>query len=52
MRQTLIKAEEGKIQAYAEMVGKGLITFDQAANALNMTVDEFMMALENLKVTP
>lgn len=45
------KEREGKIAAYADMVAKGMITADTAAQALGMTVDEFNKAVEALKVT-
>ena len=44
------KRIEGRIQMCAEMVDKGLVTIDQAASALGMTVTEFKTAVENLKV--
>ena len=46
-----VERAEARIQAYAEMVDKGLVTIDQAAEALNMTVQEFQKAVEKIKVT-
>ena len=39
---------EGQVQAYDNMIRKGLITDDQAAEALNMTVAGFREAVERL----
>lgn len=44
------KRTEGRIQMCAEMVEKGLVTIDQAASALNMTVPEFKAAVESVRV--
>ena len=44
-------AREGKIMAFYEMVQKGLITAEQAAETLSMTVEKFKEAVEQLMVT-
>ena len=44
------KRIEGRIQMCAEMVDKGLVTIDQAASALGMTVTEFKTAVESVRV--
>ena len=41
---------EGKLIAYAEMIDKGLISYEQAAQAVDMTVEQFKTAVEKLKV--
>ena len=46
-----VERAEARIQAYAEMVDKGLVTIDQAAEVLKMTVQEFQKAVEKIKVT-
>ena len=46
-----VERAEARIQAYAEMVDKGLVTINQAAEALNMTIQEFQKAVEKIKVT-
>lgn len=45
------RIDESKLIMLVEMVGKGIITIEQAAQGLDMTVDEFKKAVENLKVT-
>ena len=42
---------EGKVSAFADMVSKGMITAEIAAQALGMTVETFNEAVEALKVT-
>ena len=42
---------EGKVSAFADMVAKGMITVETAANELDMTVEQFREAVEALKVT-
>ena len=42
---------EGKVSAFADMVAKGMITVETAAQALGMTVEQFREAVEALKVT-
>ena len=42
---------EGKVAAYADMVAKGIITEEIAAQALEMTAEQFKKAVEDLKVT-
>ena len=42
---------EGKVSAFADMVAKGMITEETAAQALGMTVEQFREAVEALKVT-
>ena len=42
---------EGKITAYADMIAKGMITVETAAQALGMSVEAFKEAVEALKVT-
>ena len=46
-----VERAKARIQAYAEMVDKGLVTIDQAAEALKMTVQECQKAVEKIKVT-
>ena len=41
---------EGKLIAYEEMIRKGRISVEEAAEEMNMTVTEFKAAVENLKV--
>ena len=41
---------EGQIYAYNNMVATGLITAEQAAGALNMTVEEFRKAADKVMV--
>ena len=45
------RIDESKLIMLVEMVGKGILTIEQAAQGLDMTVDEFKKAVENLKVT-
>ena len=42
---------EGKVSAFADMVAKGMITEETAAQALGMTIEAFREAVEALKVT-
>ena len=44
------RIDESKLMMLVEMVGKGIITIEQAAKGVDMTVDEFKKAVEKIKV--
>ncbi len=47
----MLHGAEGELSAFADMVAKGMITVEAAAQSLGMTAEAFNQAVERLKVT-